>query len=1249
MSEFRWTDDQRAAIQSVGRSVLVTAAAGSGKTAVLAERCAFLVCDAPLERRCGIDELLVVTFTEAAADEMRARIRGSIRRRLHDRPNDEYVAMQVALLDTAHISTIHSFCLWVIRRWFDEVGIDPAAAVLSAEEARMLKSETLAAVIAERYAANDAVGQAFKDLVDVYGLGRDTEIARFALSLSDFLDSLPDPEKWLAQARAAFSENGNHPVADAAEALRSELTLQIEHAAQVAAAINDDAAGAVFYCRLLDEHVAQMQEWEREIAGLSTHAEGRQVLTGEGQAKFDCIKQEMAAYSPQARGAPRMPADLSKEKRIAWEAAKAAFTAARDTFNNRIRDAYALFSVAEWRDGLASLMPHAAALIDLVESFRNAYRDLKRRQAVLDFADLEQLAYLALGREHVAEAVQRRFAYVLVDEFQDINRLQAAILHRTARDEDAQRDANLFTVGDVRQSIYRFRSAEPMVFLERLESCRKTPERALAVALRQNFRSRPVILDGVNRLFSNLLRPQVGGIEYPREAWLVPGRSFDDAVTPYPTIDVHLLDRQMAAASDQEDDSAPPPYVDPTDPAEWKAIQREAYVIAQEIQWMRRDGMKLDSGRPVQLSDIAVLLRSPKHTGDVVARFLNQMGIAAYSSTPGTLLDALEVRDVLSLLNVLDNPLQDIPLAAVLRSPVLGNSLSEDDLLRIRLLDREVPFHDVVYAFVTRGDDADLRLRLSSILQRLDRYRQMVRRRPFAEALWDILTGSGYLAYVGGLRDGQRRRANLLRLHDLARQFDTFTRQGLFRFLRFLETLQQEGEDVGASPAVGESADAVRIMSVHAAKGLEFPIVFLADLGRRFNLDDVRGRIIFDRQRGIGMNVIDRERMIEYPSLAHRLVTASSETATRAEELRILYVAMTRAMERLVLVGSLPSSSLARLQPGNRLAEPLSTLGVTTASCPLDWLIPALASLPEEDVDWHATGNGPNLFRVHTHDTPAMANWSIKPRQDDDATPLLEATAALHKLPENEPRGRHLEHAARVLGRVRFDYPYLAASSVRAVMAASEVKRTYDVLRDPDQQPRRAPRRGRATPDRAATASEREAARLRGTATHKVLQQLDFAAGDEPAVRIELHRLIDAGILTAEEVERADVDAVSWFVGTPLAGAIREAGDAYRREFMFLAGHPARTFDETLGPEVDQRVLVRGIVDGILPRGDGVEVIEFKTDRIDKSGVPEAAREYRPQVRLYASSIVPVFRRPVTRSWLVFLHPREIVEINDPS
>ena len=270
-----------------------------------------------------------------------------------------------------------------------------------------------------------------------------------------------------------------------------------------------------------------------------------------------------------------------------------------------------------------------------------------------------------------------------------------------------------------------------------------------------------------------------------------------------------------------------------------------------------------------------------------------------------------------------------------------------------------------------------------------------------------------------------------------------------------------------------------------------------------------------------------------------------------------------------------------------------------------------------------------------------------KPKREEDSTPILEAVAELRELPENEPRGGDLERAGRILDRVHFDYPHLAASSVRAVVAASEVKRLYDVLRDPDEQPRGHVTGTGTSRDRADAGADREEARLRGTATHKVLQHLDFSAGSEGGVRIELDRMISAGALTADEAGRADVDAVAWFVGTPLGRAIGEAGNAYRREFMFLAGHPAQSFDETLGPEVDERVLVRGIADGILPRGDGVEVVEFKTDRIKKSGVPEATERYRPQLRIYASSVKSIFRKPVTRCWLVFLYPREIVEISD--
>jgi len=1237
--DIRWTPEQRQAIETVGRNVFVTAAAGSGKTAVLAERCAYLVCDAPVEARCGVDQLLVVTFTEAAAGEMRGRIRQSLARRLAGRPNDAHLRMQTALLDSAQISTIHAFCLWLLRRWFNEVGLDPAANVLDADETRILKSTVLEKVMQDRY-DDKTSGEAFRSLVDTYGLGRDAPIARFATRLSDLLDSLPDPIAWLADARERLSSSSGELIRGDLEALRQEIAFHLELTAHAAQGIGGQDRGCAFYRDLLRAHADQLTRWLHEL-GAPVAGDTAGTPRDRARVSLDEIKSQMRSYRLSARSAPRAGKEAGDADRAAREAVKQPFEYVRRLFENRVQESLARFTTEELERDLETIAPHAAALVDLIGSFRSAYGDAKRRMEVLDFADLERFAFEALRRPDVADAVRRRFAYVLVDEYQDVNRLQAEILRRASREDDPAAAPNLFAVGDVKQSIYRFRSAEPRAFLERLNACEANPKRGQAVRLRDNFRSRPTVLQAVNELFCRLMRPTVGDVDYGPEEALRPGRTFDEPGPFHTTVDVHLLDRKVAPPDEEKSEA--PEFVDPNDPAEWQAAEREAFVIAREIERLREGDMRVDGGRPVELGDIAVLLRAPAYIGDVMARFLTRCGIEAHSLKRGTMFDTTEIRDLRALLDVLDNPQQDIPLAALLRSPLLGNPLNENDLLAVRRLDRDIPFHEAVRRYGREGADAGLRSRLERILDRLERYRRSMREQPVPEALWHLIENTGYLAYVGGLNGGEQRRANLLRFFERARGFSRFKQQGLRRFLRFIDALEEQDEDFGAAPSVAPSADAVRIMSIHAAKGLEFPIVFVAALGRAFNLSDARGRLIFDRDRGIGLNVIDREKMIEYPSAAHRQVSSAVELATRGEELRILYVALTRARERLVLVGSLPMGGVEQSRRTD-LPSTIPALSIATARCPLDWLIPALRALPADKVAWSGERGAGALFGVHLHDGASMAAWRLAPTDGTEATPLFEAVSQLRELPPDEPVALDERHADRIFNRVHFDYPYLAASSVRAVWAASEVKNLPDSLRNPEEHPREMFQPADATPRERTVQHDFDEGRRRGLATHKFLQHLDFAtAGDLESVRIQCERVVAAGRLTPQEADLIDIEAVAWFVSTPLAETIRRVGPAYRREFMFVAEHPAQWVDETLPGDLEEHVMVRGIVDGVIPTDGGLEIVDFKTDRVDAADVTRLAEHYRPQMTLYAASLAPIFQKPVTHCRLVFLHPRVIV------
>ena len=1323
---FTPTPQQRAAIETTGVSVIVSAAAGSGKTAVLARRCAYLMCDAPPEARCAVDELLVLTFTEAAAAEMRSRIVEVLRARAAERPDDRQLRAQVLQVDTARISTIHAFCLWMLRRWFNQADLDPTAAVLDPDEALLLQQETLDKLCNELYATDradehplgqvalppseprasaradehppdrepreplastradfqpsDNLNRAFQRLVDDYGLGEDRQIKQLILKLARFLDSLPKPRVWLDSTVEAVTTARAATVCDLLRGLEEELVWQQEFCAQRADELSaGDSAGFAFAERIR-EYAETLNQWQQQLPPSS--ADPAAALP-----QYQQLLDNLAAYKLKPLRAPKPADDAPAAAHAARDRAKDCWDQVRRLWSERLFKPFGAGSTAAWCAGLAAVAPYTNTIVKLVNAYRDAYREAKRRLDVMDFADQERLAFELLTvngdpkcPSDLARQLQQRFAHVLVDEFQDISPIQEAIIRLASRESDPTRPNNLFVVGDVKQSIYRFRLAEPSIFLERLARFRTTDDAqsvtgetrtassrrgsaraeargsgeansgqaesfGRAIPLQANFRSRPEILDAVNFLFERLMRPELGALVYDNEARLRPGDPKAPPAGHYP-VELHLLPRRVDIAAygdeDEQDPEARPSPQD--DPALWEAIDREAYLIARRIHSLRDEAEQ--QGDELDYRDIVVLLRAASFNAERVVAGLTAQGIPSYTPTGGSLLNAREVRNVLSVLQVLDNFQQDIPLTAVLRHGLLQETLSDDELVEVRLLERSVPFHAAVSLYAERGPDAELRAKVNRLLRRLERYRQAVRRVPLAQMLGRLYEESGYLAYVGGEPNGSQRRVNLIKLHERARQFGSFRRQGLHRFLRFLEAIEEEGRDFGSTSPAGEAGSVVRVMTIHQSKGLEFPVVFVAGLGSAFNLGDRSGRMIFERQAGLGLRGVDPERMVEYPTATHRRVVQEVERTSREEELRVLYVALTRARDRLILVASTPRAERFAEAPTH--PSPPTLLELATARSPLTWIETALNSAEAGEVQRDPQQEGKPLFVVRVHSADQIADWPTRRQADAPNAQLHQAVAACGPLPADEPIAPDDPEVEQVLEQIEYQYPHLAAASVRAVRAASEAKGVFSQVHNPEEQMESTSEGAFAVPPSKYASEPAPTARTRGIVTHRVLEHLDFAAAvDAAGVASELQRLTAVGLLAPREREVVDEEGIVWFTGTELGRRLRQGGADYRREFKFVARETCSLFDPTAGPLPDDAVLVRGIVDGVLVTPDALEIVDFKTDRVARTEVAQRVEHYRSQVELYARAAHRLWGKPVRKAWLVFLTPRVVASVED--
>ncbi len=1203
-----WTAEQKEAIYTRDGNLLVAAAAGAGKTAVLVERVVRLLLDPanPVD----IDRLLVVTFTEAAASEMRERIGRALEEAMEREPGDN-LARQLALLHGAAISTIHSFCLDVVRRYFYRLDMEPSFRVAEPPESDLLQQEVVAELLEDCH--NDSTRTVFQQLVWAYGGRRGDEgLARLILSVYLFTRSTINPGKWLKEAVEPFAsagDGGEPALARWLEPVRRHLGHELQRA-------KDLLQSALRLCRLPGVPPAYRPVLENDLSSLEE-------LLGLLGRPLDEIRQAWLDFGfdrlPAVRGVGEAVKEQVKERR---DAAKAAVKRAGEIFLTRDSGSY--------REEIRQLAPLVQELALLVEEFSRRFAGEKRQRGLLDFSDLEHLCLQVLldgqqdqaGLRPSAEALAIRdsYDYVLVDEYQDINPVQDAILNLVSR--QGADNPNLFMVGDVKQSIYRFRLADPGIFLARYRTFPEEPGgRERKICLSSNFRCAANIVEAVNYLFRRLMTGGVAGMVYDSKAELVYGAGYDAKDDP---VEVHLVDGGREALWTGEGADA-----EADEEAELTLLEREAMVIARRIMEMTAGGCEvcLPGGkRPVRYSDIAVLLRATTGRANHLVEVLRKAGIPADADLATGYFQAVEVQTMLSLLSVVDNPCQDIPLAAVLRSPLVG--LDEGELAAVRLAGGKGGFYECV-SFAAAGDIPGVSARLREFLDRLDRWRSLARRDTLSAFIDTVYRESGYLAYVGGLPDGAHRRANLEALVERAGEFDRFSKQGLFRFLRYMGFLQRFGRDLGAARSQGSGKDAVTVLSIHKAKGLEFPVVFVCDLGRKFNFQEMRGEVLVHRELGFGPLVVDRERRRRYPSLPHLACRLSGEAEARAEELRILYVALTRARQKLILLASAPDlerrlsdwqeAAAGGWPPDYRLARAQSFL---------DWLGPVLSAHP----DW------PGNRRAGD---PECSRWSVSiwrggesvaPVGREAAEPVTGAARLLRLLPlqqETDP-----ELAGEVRARITYRYPYLSLATVPAkVAAAAAGNLIYGRREDQEAALFEAPSWPR--PAFLQGAGQAGVA-WRGHAHHLVMQHLDLGQSlDAAGVKKQVELLVQKKLVGAELAELVDFGAVAAFFATEVGRLAVGNRKNVLREWHFTMALPAaELFDPEGAPE--EEVVVQGVADLVVRERDCFYVVDYKTGKPPLPG-EKGDTLHRLQLSLYARAVQGILQPPTVKAYLYYL------------
>ena len=1237
-----WSKQQLAAIETRGKNLLVAAAAGSGKTSVLVERIICRILDG--EQPVDIDKMLVVTFTNAAAAEMRARIGTALNEALKKQPFSQHIERQLALLNSSAISTIHSFCQNIIRQNFHLLNLDPQFRVAGQAEITLMKTDVLENLFETKYAAGDTD---FLGLVEHYGDEQsDDSLYSLILGLYNFSQSHPWPDEWLGNLKHAFMLPDNIDIDDLpwSELIRDKIILELEQAAgqleglcqeagkpgNIPEYVQTFAADRIVLDQVLR---AANHSWQELAAGMA------------------CCQFEKIGKTP--KGTP--------------ESVKKYFQKARQKIKDKVHDCKVNYFDRPAAELLTD-MRLTAQLVDtlgrLVMEFGQEFAKAKGDKGLLDFNDLEHFCLKILldakagpgevKPSTVALNLQEKFAEVMVDEYQDTNGVQETILRLVASAEKA----NLFLVGDVKQSIYRFRLAEPELFMEKYRKYPEAGDGYARIDLSQNFRSRPGVLHAVNFLFVQLMAARVAELTYGEAEKLNPGPDYpaeEGALLDGP-VELCIINRDedsdLAETVDGDGtDSADQPAAELMAEAELSGFELEARFIAKRMsELMTGDYQVYDKSkkmyRRLAWQDMVVLLRSVKGKANIVLDVLRQAGIPAYAELDAGYFREIEVQIMLSLLSTIDNPRQDIVLAAVLRSPIA--QFTTEQLAEIRLQKQGDDLWSALTAYDSCQHEGEagitLQAKTRDFIRQLEQWRDLSRRKGVPELIWQIYRDTGYYDYVGGMPGGMLRQANLRALHDRARQYETTNFRGLFRFLRFLERMQGNGSDLAVARALGESEDVVRIMSIHKSKGLEFPIVFVADLGKNINLQDSKALVLCHKVLGVGPYVTNPELRFRYPTLARHGISHKLIMETKAEELRILYVALTRAREKLILVGSV--SKLAKKAPVwcqvtdyNGLTLPDSL--IAGAKSYLDWLCPAVAR--------HAGGRTLRQYaECEQEPTPIFAEelskWQVTIYNPSQLFEVAEDRTKTLPLLENIKKREPVdggEDFAWVAKTLDWHYGYTHVVGKPAKLSVTEIKRRFDTLADETGQ-QIFGKKSIALRPRFIQQSQGLTGAERGTLMHSIMQHIDLQ-GDlqEDGIRTQLGKMVSKEMILPEHVELVDISGIVAFFQSSLGERLCRSAQV-RRELPFSLILPAERFDTEM-TGTGEGVFIQGIIDVLFDEDDGLVLLDYKTDWVKDSA--ELIDRYAVQLNLYGEAVERIFKQPVKEKYLYVFSTKEAVRV----
>ncbi|MDD2233756.1 MAG: helicase-exonuclease AddAB subunit AddA [Desulfitobacteriaceae bacterium] len=1330
MGKTEWTQEQWQAITEKDCTILVAAAAGAGKTAVLVERIIRKITNP--DDLVDIDSLLVVTFTNAAATEMRKRIGEAIMAVLEKNPDSQALHRQLSLLNKASISTIHSFCLEVIRSNFSSLNIDPGFRIADETEATLMKLEILKELFEDQYEreeneakegeTEESQAEEFFKLLECYGGNRDDHaLQEIVLNLYHFIQSCPWPEKWLEQMLEKFNVS---PGSDFGETSWGQVLLQsVRCELEGLAGRMSRAIGIIEAGWGLEKYLSVFCE---DLANLETLLK---VCSVQREQSWDRVFRML--HKLEFSRLPSAGKEADKEK-------KETVKKIRDDVKARIKYLKTKLFTSDSTDtieDMKTMYPRLRYLVRLVLDFSERYSARKSQKAVVDFNDLEHFCLKILSEEDeqgeirpsaIALGYKKRFQEIYVDEYQDSNLVQEIIIKLISRDEPES--PNVFLVGDVKQSIYRFRQAKPELFLEKYNTySREQGDLRRKILLLKNFRCRTEIVTAVNFIFSQIMSVTIGELDYTELEALNSGAVFvgneiETNVVGGKT-EFHLIQTEVGDEFGfPEDPMSEEAYVSegqeineaaPDDEEMLDSIQCEARLVAKRILELRQPDKQgrmfcvfdkeLEEYRKVEYRDIVVLLRTTRKWSGTFLEELAAQGIPAFADTGLGFFKTPEVQVILSLLQIIDNPLQDIPLLAVLRSPLV--SFTTDELVELRLADRKAALYQALKVLaagkLSQGNYSQAADKAAAFLEKLQRWRDIALYLPTDQLLWQLYNETGYYGIIGAMPAGEQRQANLRILFERARQFEETSYKGLFNFINFIDRLKSSKGEMGSAKILGENENVVRIMSIHKSKGLEFPVVILSGCGKKFNLQDMNKSILLHQELGFGPDIVDSKLRLSYPSLPKQAIREKIKTETLSEEMRILYVALTRAREKLIITGTvsdIPKVGAKWLKTATVSEDKLSTYEMVKGWRYLDWLGPALLRhqdcgilreragsvsesekgfsglILEDSSSWSVRLWNKNdvlsskitkeysesefcrwLAELHNSLDKSEEEDKSQDRFDEEAGPEKQDSLDeenRNQLPEGRDSGElpigkeseetGYEFSAEITRRLSWEYPYARISKVPAKVSVTELKRRFEAEMAEGSGILAASIPVLVKKPKFLEEKIGLSAAETGAILHFVLQYLDFQQED---LEVQIEEMITKDLLSEQQAQSIDVVKIRTFLESPL-GKRMLASEKVSREIPFnIEILCQEVYKELVGKAYkNETLLLQGVIDCYFEEEDGLVLLDYKTDYVAPGRADLIRERYTTQINYYAWALEKLTEKKVKDKLIYLFSNGEVLE-----